>query len=351
MRTALVFAIMITLIMAAGTVQAEKPGDAHPDYSKGALNCTNAIPVTCGAVVTGNNTGFPANVQYYSCGTWSEIGSEVVYRLDLAGPDCHAITAALSGMSADLDIYILGSCEETDCLAYGDATATTGCLEPGTYYVVVDGYGSTAPGAQSAYTLSVSCAVCSCPSPCPPVQHTIPFYEDFERSDCFPPEGWTIYNLGDNPAGLTWEWGNYNYCSGAGTARCYWGGTSEYQDEWFITPMLNTAGMSEIQVSFQHKSTTWAYCTHPKNLLVSTTGYTIDSFFDVWTYVCADPIPNCQTVTVTIGAPYLPADHVYIAWRYQGVWAESYNVDNIAITGQVTPVEAKSWGTIKAMYR
>jgi hypothetical protein len=348
MRTALFCVAVAAVLLGAVAVQAEKYVEPHPDYSRGLLDCSNAIPIACGAVVTGTNAGFPANVMYYSCIGWNESGPEVVYSFEVVYPNCVKLTATLSGMSADLDVFLLNGCEETSCLKYGDSTFTSDCLAPGIYYIVVDGYN----GAVSGYTLTVSCVPCACPgTPCPPAQHTIPFHEDFERSDCFPPEGWTIHNLGDNPAGETWEWADYNYCSGSGTARCYWGATSEYQDEWFITPVLYTTGYSALELTFQHKSSTWSYCTHPKKVLVSTTDTNVESFFDVFTYLCTDPIPNCQTVTVTIGEPFLPADHLYIAWRYQGVWAESYNLDNIVITGQVTPVEPVSWTTIKALYR
>lgn len=33
------------------------------------------------------------------------------------------------------------------------------------------------------------------------------------------------------------------------------------------------------------------------------------------------------------------------------MWAESCSLDNIVITGRVTPVEPVSWTTIKALYR
>ena len=32
-----------------------------------ALDCTNAIPINCGDILSGDNTGLPNNVDYYSC--------------------------------------------------------------------------------------------------------------------------------------------------------------------------------------------------------------------------------------------------------------------------------------------
>ena len=42
--------------------------------------------------------------------------------------------------AADLDIFFLGSCDENDCLAYGNTTFTSDAMLAGTYYIVVDGY-------------------------------------------------------------------------------------------------------------------------------------------------------------------------------------------------------------------
>jgi len=84
----------------------------------------------------------------------------------------------------DLDLFFLGSCDENDCLAYsgtvGTETITTTCLEPGTYYVVVDGYGSSIPGAECPFTIGLDiCEECDCPQPpCCPfdyVKHMVDF--------------------------------------------------------------------------------------------------------------------------------------------------------------------------------
>jgi len=160
--------IAVSLVFVAATAFAdEKPVEKPKFITRGLLDCTNAIVVDCGAVVNGTNVGAPTNVAYYSCTSWNESGGEVVYEITLAGPDCYVVTATLSNMACDLDIFLLASCDEGDCIDYGGVSVVSPCLEPGTYYIVVDGYN----GAECSYTLTVDCVVCECPGE-PPVNDT-----------------------------------------------------------------------------------------------------------------------------------------------------------------------------------
>ncbi len=119
----------------------------------------------------------------------------MVYEITVEAGACKTVTGTITGMTADLDIFFLGSCDENDCLAYGNSTFTSVCLEPGTYYIVIDGYN----GASSNYTLTVSCADCNCPTPpCCPfdyVKHLV----DFNTWD----GGFWTLPCNGNPV---WEW-------------------------------------------------------------------------------------------------------------------------------------------------
>jgi hypothetical protein len=96
-------------------------------------------------------------------------------------------------MTADLDVFFLGSCDEADCLYYGNSTFTTMCLDPGTYYIVVDGYN----GATSDYTLTVDCFT---PEPgCCPFPYTC-YVVDFNLDD----GGFITQPCGGAPV---WQWG------------------------------------------------------------------------------------------------------------------------------------------------
>jgi len=120
------------------------------------LDCTTAIPASCGGSYQGNTTGANANVTYYKCCSWEESGPEEVYALttETAGH----ITATLSGIEAgvDLDVFLLPACDESSALAYGDHSASYSLAPPGTYYIVVDGY----KRSSGSYILNVDCTTC-----------------------------------------------------------------------------------------------------------------------------------------------------------------------------------------------
>jgi hypothetical protein len=117
------------------------------------LNCTSAISASCGGSYQGDTTGAPSNVAYYNCAyPWKESGPEEVYVLttETSGD----LVAVLDDVSADLDVFILSTCDDMSCLAYGDNVAEYRNAPPDTYYIVVDGY----MGASGSYTLKVACA-------------------------------------------------------------------------------------------------------------------------------------------------------------------------------------------------
>ncbi|MBN2564334.1 MAG: hypothetical protein JXB46_01345, partial [Candidatus Eisenbacteria bacterium] len=122
----------------------------------------------------------------------------------LPGGTCWEVTVTMTPSGCDLDLFFLGSCDETDCLYYSGGVSTetivTGCIEPGTYYIVVDGYGSSAPGAECPFTINVECVECECPlPPCCPfdyVKHLV----DFNVWD----GGFTVLPCNGTPI---WQWG------------------------------------------------------------------------------------------------------------------------------------------------
>jgi hypothetical protein len=152
-------ALALCLVLAAPVLadELQKKLEAEtgiPAVNDRALDCTGAIALTCGQVYSGTTVGGPNNVAAYSCVSWNEGGPEIVFTLTTTGTN--TIVAALSGMSVDLDVFILSSCNETACIAYGNTTATATCKPAGTYYIVVDGYGT----AQGAFTLTTTCTPC-----------------------------------------------------------------------------------------------------------------------------------------------------------------------------------------------
>jgi len=124
------------------------------------LDCSSAVHVPCGGGTFSGNTSTGSNdVDIYSpCTAWFETGKENVYRVDTTGTG--DIIARLSGMTENLDVFILDDCDENSCIAFGNITAEAHLIPPGTYYVVVDGY----EGAEGNYTLTISSS-CSSTTP------------------------------------------------------------------------------------------------------------------------------------------------------------------------------------------
>ncbi|MCK4510144.1 hypothetical protein KAW64_00305, partial [bacterium] len=73
--------IVLAILLVASVAVADKKPYVDPvPAGVRALDCTNAIPINCGDLVSGDNTGMPNNVVNYSCSGWTENGGEVVYE-------------------------------------------------------------------------------------------------------------------------------------------------------------------------------------------------------------------------------------------------------------------------------
>lgn len=121
------------------------------------LDCSNTIPLTCGVAYSGSSSTAPSMVGTYGCNTWTESGPERVHSIIPSGNG--TITATLSNFTGDLDVYILGSCDPSDCLGtVSSSSATyTNAIAGQTYYIVVD----ADDGSGSAYDIMVDCPTSS----------------------------------------------------------------------------------------------------------------------------------------------------------------------------------------------
>lgn len=118
------------------------------------LNCTDAINLNCGVMYSGGVSTDSSSVFSYGCNNWTETGPERVHIITPTadGP----LMAELSGFSGDLDVYILGSCDPSDCL--GTVSSNAAIYEEAKvgqpYLVVVD----SDDGSAGSYQLTVTCA-------------------------------------------------------------------------------------------------------------------------------------------------------------------------------------------------
>ncbi|MEL6274660.1 MAG: pre-peptidase C-terminal domain-containing protein, partial [Bacteroidota bacterium] len=140
--------------------QAGLGADYRLEVSCGYLDCNDAVALTCGVPYHGNNIHGADDVSLYTCGNTLNVennGPEIVHTFTTN--EAGNVTINLSGLSANLELFLLADCDRGNCLAFSQNPGTNNeqvirHLAPGTYYVVVDGYN----GAISDYQLTVDCS-------------------------------------------------------------------------------------------------------------------------------------------------------------------------------------------------
>jgi len=356
---------MLVLVMAVGVASAKKDWTQPETMSRGNLDCTMATVIQCGDLITGDTTNAPNNVEAYSCTGWPETGNELVYELTL--DDCYIVTVALLNMSADFDAFLLGSCDEDDCLTYGDTGFTSECLLPGTYYIVVDGYN----GAIGTFEMEIMCEQCDCPTPpCCPSLYTC-YDVDFNVTDVF-----TTQECLGGPA---WDWG---VPVGIPMVAC---------DDVPVTNILGTQvggdyiESGEAAVIGPFEITDYCWCLELCHYYDTETSYdggyvaiSVDGGV-TWTQIA--PARGYDTVGSSYGAPCIAGLEIFSGHQYNTAFLrDCFNLTQyIGQTVHVgfffgadssifypgwyikwvkigsdepsSPVEESSWGTIKAMYR
>jgi len=122
-----------------------------------ALDCSNAVTLSCGVSYHGASSTAASNVGQYACNTWTETGPERVHTWTATSTGTFTVT--VSNYTGDLDVYILGSCDPSDCLGTVSSSAATyaNAVYGHTYYIVVD----ADDGSGSAYDIVVDCSALS----------------------------------------------------------------------------------------------------------------------------------------------------------------------------------------------
>jgi len=117
-----------------------------------ALSC-GAGDIGCNRVVSGDTSSAPATAAIYADAEALFTGGELAYRFTNPGPG--AIAASFRLMSPDplLDIMLLTSCDPASAIAWDDDSIIMPSLDPGDYWVVVDGRA----GASGPFQLAGLC--------------------------------------------------------------------------------------------------------------------------------------------------------------------------------------------------
>jgi hypothetical protein len=119
------------------------------------LDCKTAEIAPLGKTIKGNTNNGKSGVSTYNNDPWWQLtGPEMVHRLDWPGGE---VSIKLSNKSAALDLILLRSCNNNDFVSSGGGNSGTKestiklFLNPGTYYIVVDGW----QGAKGTYDLTI----------------------------------------------------------------------------------------------------------------------------------------------------------------------------------------------------
>jgi hypothetical protein len=370
--------ILLSLLMVLATVmpvvaeEKEKADGPEYDQTRALLNCTNAIPIQCGVPVNGTNAGIASLVTLYSGCGWNEKGGEVVYTLTLPGPSNWTFTATLSPVTNDPDIFILSACDEATNIgvpACGNTYQTVTNVPAGTYYIVVDQYGSTTPVNPATWTLTVTCT--ELVPPCCPFPETCHFI-DFNQS----PNNWASLVCGVGP--VPWAWG---VATGIPTMAC---------DAVPVTNVLVTGLAGNYPISTGEAAVVGPFKVFPgcTCLEICHYYYTEQGYDGGNVRISTDGGITWTRIAPTSGYP----GTISTAWQAQCVIGEpaftgnsttfvrscfdiSAYVDQNILVGfffgsdsslsyrgwaikwlriggtDISPIEGKSWGSIKALYR
>lgn len=151
--------------------------------------------------------------------------------------------------------------------------------------------------------------------------------ESFETA--VPPAGWTTMTTGNS---FSWMQSTSLANTGAASAYVPYGPIGAWQDEWLVTPALDATTMSTVTLEFAENEAYWASWGLEHNIMVSTTVPDDPAAFtDVLTMTPANhSIVGWTMVSVDLTA-YAGMDNIYIAFRYQGDYADNWYIDDVRV--------------------
>lgn len=155
------------LFITTPAIAAKPKEDTGASLGKGALDCSDAIPVQCNGTLVGVGVG-SGSVDSYNCTSLSYAGGdEIVYEIELKGTASFTIQMEYTHSATnDLDLFVVSPCNPNACVgSSGDISGIeiiTGTLIPaGVYYVVVDAWNGKQDG--TPHTLTVTSTDCTVP--------------------------------------------------------------------------------------------------------------------------------------------------------------------------------------------
>lgn len=118
--------------------------------------CGVSKTINCGDIINDSTTNGSSNMNNYSCVGLNEYGKEKIYKINIT--DTSNFTANLLNNSVNLDLFLLtDSCNPNSCIEYAYINLAKDSLLPGTYYLVVDGQGTSSSAQDGTFTLEIGC--------------------------------------------------------------------------------------------------------------------------------------------------------------------------------------------------
>ena len=149
-------------------------------------------------------------------------------------------------------------------------------------------------------------------------------FESFENE--FPPTGWTTMTSGES---YTWVQSNAWARSGAYSAYVQYGPQGAWQDEWLITPALDTNALGMLILEFYESEVYWDGYGLVHYVMVSTTVPDDPAAFtSVLEMTPSNHVIDPDVPVVVDLSDYVGYDTVYVAVRYTGDWADDWWVDD-----------------------
>ncbi|MEM7247129.1 MAG: hypothetical protein AAF533_17410 [Acidobacteriota bacterium] len=148
-RRAMLVLVLGWLVLAPGGVLA------------GDLDCSRALPLTCGSISGTSPASLGSAAEDYSCDPDSQLGNEVVYELFL--PAYSVVDLTVDAGPRTMNVFVLSSCEEADCYQGGAPSVTVDALPPGIHYIVVE---PETAADEGSFDLDVDCTTLSSPIAC-----------------------------------------------------------------------------------------------------------------------------------------------------------------------------------------
>ncbi|MCK4545579.1 choice-of-anchor J domain-containing protein, partial [candidate division WOR-3 bacterium] len=152
--------------------------------------------------------------------------------------------------------------------------------------------------------------------------------EGFEGS--FPPTGWHIKNMGDEPAGETWMESAYLPHSGTYKAFSQDGASGNAMNEWLVTDAISVPADENLTLIFWHYLEWATWNDGPEHILISTTDTAVASFTDTIFTLPGDTPTSWDSVNLDLAMTYA-GETIYIAFVHTsaGGYADAWCLDDI----------------------